>query len=227
MGNLRHEYKYQISLRTADQLQLTLPSLLSTDSHAGSSGQYLIRSLYFDDPAGTAYLDKLSGISQRTKYRIRFYNLDPSYLVLEAKRKQNQISKKDSEILSLAEVECLCRGKTIPADRLSVPLLGEFSALQRTRGLAPAVIVDYCRTPFVHPLGNTRITIDRDIRSLPYREEDLFQDRKGFPVLDPGIAILEVKFDEILPGFLQSYLSTVPKILCANSKYCSCYAAIH
>lgn len=226
MGSLRYEYKYQISLRTADLLQLTLPALLSTDPHAGPGGQYRIRSLYFDDPAGSACLDKLAGISLRTKYRIRFYNLDPSHTVLEAKRKRDRLSRKDAAPITREEALLLCRGKTLPPERLSNPLIGEFTALQRSRGLAPAVIVDYLRTPFVYPLSNVRITIDREVRSLPFREDRLFLPDTGVPVLDPGLAILEVKYDRFLPGFLSSLLSSIPKVLCANSKYCSCYERI-
>ena len=48
------------------------------DKHVGPTGQYMIRSLYFDSYDDRALKEKLDGVRDRDKYRIRYYNLDTS-----------------------------------------------------------------------------------------------------------------------------------------------------
>ena len=70
--------------------------------------------------------------------------------------------------------------------------------------------------------GNTRITLDENLRTRPYCS-DLFSDSQGMiPVLEPGDVILEVKFDDFLPGYLSEILSDIPKIPMAISKFAMC-----
>ena len=51
----RHELKYLISRSAAELLRRRLPHVMSRDPHAGPTGQYTIRSLYFDGFFGEAY----------------------------------------------------------------------------------------------------------------------------------------------------------------------------
>ena len=51
----RHEYKYLISRADAELLKLRLPHIMERDPHAGETGQYTIRSLYFDNFANTRF----------------------------------------------------------------------------------------------------------------------------------------------------------------------------
>ena len=81
----RHEMKYLISAASAEILRNRLPHIMKRDPHAGENGRYTIRSLYFDDFCGSAYHEKVSGLSQRLKYRIRCYNGDTSRCRLERK----------------------------------------------------------------------------------------------------------------------------------------------
>ena len=57
--NYRHEYKYLISRTDAELLRRRLPHVMKPDPHAGASGQYTIRSLYFDDPAFLSHVEML------------------------------------------------------------------------------------------------------------------------------------------------------------------------
>ena len=69
-----------------------------------------------------------------------------------------------------------------------------------SRGLRPKVLVDYDRTPFLCHAGNTRITIDENLRTRPYIAHLFASPRAMTPVLQPDEVILEVKFDDFLPG---------------------------
>ena len=41
------------------------------------NNQYIVRSLYFDDPYYTAFNDKVEGVHTRSKFRVRTYTDDP------------------------------------------------------------------------------------------------------------------------------------------------------
>jgi len=219
----RHEIKYSISLLQAELLRRRLGALLRADSHAGANGGYFIRSLYFDDPDYTAYHEKLAGVKERTKYRIRYYNYDDSVIFLEKKTKDGDMTGKASVPLSRAEAEAFLYG----GDALShmSGLAGELGRLRR--GVwRPAVIVDYDRLAFTYPAGNVRVTIDKNVRTCPFQTE-LFNDRLlTVPALDDNEAVLEVKYDAFLPAPVRALLEGVPKQRCAVSKYTKCLSIL-
>jgi hypothetical protein len=82
--------------------------------------------------------------------------------------------------------------------------------------------VDYDRTPFVCAQGNTRITIDENIRTIPYKGDLFAPGHPAIPVMEPDQVILEVKFDDFLPGYLSEYLADIPKAPMAVSKFAMC-----
>ena len=84
--NFRHEWKHPINY--ADLL--AVQAVAGPDSHA-PEGKYFVRSLYFDTPSDTALREKLDGVNQREKFRIRYYNRDPSLIHLEKKSKRNSL----------------------------------------------------------------------------------------------------------------------------------------
>lgn len=213
----RHEYKFLIGPDSAQLLKCRLAGVMERDPHAGKIGRYTIRSLYFDDPGFAAVEDKLSGISDRVKYRIRCYDGKSDFLRLEKKEKHRDLTRKTGQTLTVEQVQGLCSG-TMPA--IWEGLLGELS-LGVAGGLRPAVLVEYDRTPFVCALGQTRITLDENIRTKPYSTE-LFDRSAMLPALEPGQVVLEVKFNDFLPGYLAQLLEDIPKIHLAVSKYVLC-----
>ena len=82
--------------------------------------------------------------------------------------------------------------------------------------------MDYDRTPFICRDGNTRITLDENIRTRPYIAHLFASPRAMVPVLDANQVILEVKFDDFLPGYLSDALSDIPKVNMAVSKFALC-----
>ena len=106
----RHEIKYIISLREAELLKYRLRALLRPDPHARTDGSYFIRSLYFDDTDYRAYHEKIAGVKERTKYRIRFYNMDDSRITLEKKSKDGDFSGKESVRISRELTEAFLTG---------------------------------------------------------------------------------------------------------------------
>ena len=220
----RYEYKYVIRSESAALLKHQLGALLRADEHAGSNGDYFIRSVYFDDDTFSAYHEKLAGVNIRNKYRLRFYNMDAGRLTFEAKRKCGQLVTKSAQVISRETAERMLSGAELYVEERQTPLLAEFDALSCGLALQPSVIVDYTRTAFVYPVNDVRITLDGDICSESFQMDQVFQRHASIPVMEQGEVVLEVKFSQWLPPFLAQVLSGIPKILCANSKYCNCLA---
>ena len=91
-----------------------------------------------------------------------------------------------------------------------------------TNGARPAVLVDYDRTPFVSVYGNTRITLDENLRTIPFCKDIFAPSGPTAPILEPDQVILEVKFDDFLPGQFSACLADIPKAPMAISKFAMC-----
>lgn len=220
--NFRHEYKYLISKTSADLLKRRLPHVMQRDKHAGPAGQYTIRSLYFDDLAFSAFDEKVSGIDNRTKYRIRCYNYEDTLFKLEKKEKKGHLTRKTGQTVSREDVLML---QLNPGKRcIDHPegLTEELRLHCLCNGAHPVVLVDYDRTPFISMYGNTRITIDENLRTIPYKGDLFAPADPAVPVLEPDQVILEVKFDDFLPGHLSAVLADIPKLPMAISKFAMC-----
>ena len=223
---LRHEYKYLISRADAELLKLRLPCVMERDPNAGEGGQYTIRRLYFDDIRASAYYEKMDGIDTRTKYRIRFYNYDGSLIKLEKKEKLGNLTRKTAQTITKQDARALEYALTQGCPDNPDGLTEELRLACTGRGLRPRVLVDYDRTPFLCRAGNTRITIDENLRTRPYIAHLFASPRAMTPVLDPDQVILEVKFDDFLPGYLSDALSDIPKVNMAISKFALCMSFI-
>ena len=218
----RHEYKYLISKADAELLKRRLPHIMERDPHAGPTGQYTIRSLYFDDFHNTAYYDKVDGVNYRAKYRIRFYNYDPSILKLEKKEKNGNLTRKTAQTITKNDARALEYALSAGCPDTKEGLVEELRLQFVTEGLRPRVLVDYDRTPFICRDGNTRITLDENVRTRPYIAHLFASPRAMVPAMDADQVILEVKFDDFIPGYLLTALADIPKAPMAISKFALC-----
>lgn len=218
---LRHEWKHIISPSDKAQLIACLSTLCAPDPHYGSSS-YHIRSLYFDNVYDKVLRERLNGQECREKFRIRYYNFDDSYIVLEKKSKFNQLCGKQSTRLTRQETEALLRGEIDWLIQKEAPLCRELYAKMRNQLLKPKVIVDYTRRAFVYTPGNTRITLDDDVRtglaSLDFFDPEL-------PAIPADITrpiILEVKYDRYLPDNIRRAIQLNDRRTTNFSKYAAC-----
>lgn len=218
-NGMRHELKFLISRSAAELLRRRLPCVMARDAHAGPTGQYTIRSLYFDDFSASAYAEKMDGVCERLKYRIRLYNYDTSFIKLECKEKHASLTRKRAATIDLPQAMALQTVNPLEAPK---GLVLELEQKLRWEGLRPKVLVDYDRTPFVCADGNTRITLDENLRTRPFCGDLLASPNAMIPVLEPDQAILEVKFDDFLPGYLRDALADIPKTSLAISKFALC-----
>ena len=106
----RNEVKHIITPADKAALMARLRVVAKPDPHAGPSGQYAIRSLYFDTPTDKALREKLSGVSHREKFRIRYYNHDTNLIHLEKKSKLAGLGNKQSANLTAQEAQKIVDG---------------------------------------------------------------------------------------------------------------------
>jgi hypothetical protein len=215
----RNELKFYCSEAQLAVLDCRLQEVCSLDPHAGSTGTYRIRSLYFDDYNNRYYYENEDGVDPREKYRIRIYNENPNRITLECKRKLNGLNYKETASISSDDLAQIIDGN-IPLIDNSNPLLNKFYIKGRTSLLRPKVIVQYERKPYIY--GNVRITFDRYISASNQLPLFLNKDINLQPVMPCGIHILEVKYDEFLPHFIYDLLQTSRLQWTAFSKYYIC-----
>ncbi len=108
--NGRHELKHTVNASDYAQLKARLRAVAKPDKHAGADGGYIIRSLYFDNYADKAIIDKLSGQSRREKFRLRYYNGDTSFIRLEKKSKANRLCYKEGTAITAGQCAAILAG---------------------------------------------------------------------------------------------------------------------
>ena len=216
----RHEVKHIITPGDAAAIHANLTAVATLDPHAAENGSYCIRSLYFDDPLDTALHEKLDGVNERRKFRIRYYNDDLSYIMLECKMKRDGVGCKPQARLTLEETEKIMRGDISWMPASGRPLLTALYADMKTRLLRPKTVVQYRRIPFIYAPGNVRVTIDWDIRTGP-PADFLKPDGLTLPIED-NVILLEVKWDEYLPGVIRKAAALKSREPTAFSKYAAC-----
>lgn len=218
----RHELKYVVTAAQMALLKNRINNLIPLDSHVGADGSYSIRSLYFDDIYYSCYAENEIGTDPREKFRIRIYNGNPERISLELKRKEHNMTQKRSCLLSKEQCQELMAGRFLPIEEGQPLVLQKLNLLMRTRRMRPAVIVEYERIPYVERLGNTRITLDQNIRSSDQIGAFLEPEVSGRPVMPAGQHILEVKYDEFLPDYIYQNLQLPRLRQTSYSKYYLC-----
>lgn len=222
----RHEWKYLVSYPEADLLFQRLSPFLSLDKNA-VNGEYMIRSLYFDDMYDSAYKKKIMGVDFRQKWRIRVYNCSDRRINLERKTKNGSYIYKESANLTREEFQKILDGDYRFLLEKENNLCGEFYYECTTNLMRPKVIVDYERTPLIMDAGTVRITFDKHVRAAIGSFDIFDAGLPTLPAIEPGKLVLEVKYTAFLPQVVKSLLPLNGQEFSAFSKYTACYEAAH
>lgn len=218
--NYRHEWKHEINFSDMIAIRHRLRAVAENDRNA-IDGKYLIRSLYFDNLSDKALREKLDGVNCREKFRIRYYNNDPSLIHLEKKSKLNGLGSKQSCILTADEAQALVDGDLKWMLTSERPLIQELYSKMMSQGMRPKTIVDYTREPFVYPPGNVRVTLDYNIRT-GLRCTDFLNPYCVTVSAGDAPIILEVKWDAFLPSVIRDAVQLNGRHTSAFSKYAVC-----
>ncbi len=174
----RYEIKYVL---TPDQW-FQIEQLLSVHP-AGFSEAFpdrIVNNIYYDTPDFSTCRDNLAGISQRKKYRLRWYGSENKIInpIFEIKIKNNALGRKDFLILEdytkIGEIN----------SRINNKLIG-------LSGIGPVLQNQYIRSYYINFEGDFRLTVDRKIKYQKSNDQKMLNG--DFPFHDDRI-ILELKF---------------------------------
>lgn len=216
---VRHEEKYIIDYRQYLLLRQRALQILSPDIH-GNKGSYVITSLYFDDPLNNALYEKLDGLPEHSKFRIRTYDFSDSVIKLERKDKHGILTQKDDASITRSQIELL-NGTNTCLEAFTDDAY-DLAAQIQAKGLQPKIAVRYCRDAFFHPGSDFRLTFDTELESIGPDPMSLFDANvRGVPVLDRNSVVMEIKYGAYIPAFARKLTNVHCKQL-SVSKYALC-----
>ncbi|WNY22832.1 hypothetical protein MmiHf6_01170 [Methanimicrococcus hongohii] len=215
----RHELKYYINLADYLTIKSRLSAFAETDRHVNENGTYKIRSLYFETPNDRVLREKVDGVNNREKFRIRMYNDDASYVRLEKKTKINGFCNKIDAPVTQEECERLIAGDTSWMKESEHALLVELYAKMKFELLRPKTVVDYIREPFIYKPGNVRVTLDSQITTGVHAKDMFNPELPTVRTHGSNIIIMEVKYDEFLPEIIRNSVRVQNRKNTAFSKY--------
>ncbi len=202
---MRYERKYRIKntgVQEVLQVLKTNPASFKT-----AFPQRWINSIYLDTPAFDALQENQAGISNRVKYRIRWYGEDVRIAqnpILEKKIKTNLLGTK--ERVTLRDFQ-LYRGFDMQQ------WLKEF--LEPGLELRPVILVRYYRHYLVSWDERVRATLDEKIVFYLFNGNLFFQQNAR----KDDALILEIKYDADWEENIDDILQSIPFRLTKNSKY--------
>lgn len=224
---LREEKKYLISKDAYYRLHHKFSQVMHRDRnseqnhyrHRKGDG-YTIRSLYFDSLDDRDYEEKIDGIELRRKIRLRTYMHNPSFCLLEMKKKQGDNQKKTSYKLTREQGERLIRGDYGLLLELGNPFLLECYYVMMQHVYRPKSVVTYERDAFVTQENKIRITFDQAIRGSESNFDIFSENLVENDFLDQGVVVLEVKYNGFLLQYIKDLLENVEGNQTSVSKYC-------
>lgn len=214
----RSERKFVIGKAQAERLFLRLRDALPGDPYAGYE-PYHVRSLYFDSFWNGDYSDKLAGIRDRKKIRMRIYDENPDPIKFELKQKAGDMQQKHSFTVSRALAEELTRGEYRGLLREGIPELEQIYYVMVKEVYRPKCVVEYERRAFAVPTNDIRITFDTKIMTSE-GNLDLFAPRSFYRPADAeDLVVLEVKYNHFLLSYIKSLLASTQLDERSYSKY--------
>jgi len=214
----RKEVKYLIDTSQYRKYKSTIGQILRADKHNGDNG-YIVRSLYFDTLEDKDFCEKEDGLELRKKIRLRVYNPNDDFAMLEMKQKQGEYQMKRSLKVSKEDAMEIIKANYAPLLKYTDSFASEMYAYMTMNLYRPKVVVEYKRDAFIVNENNIRLTFDHDVRATENSYDIFDSNLLLIPVMEQDNIILEVKYN----GFLLSYIKDLVKnVSCMNlsvSKY--------
>jgi len=201
----RFELKYRLNYIQYQKLKIALAPHMQTDLYTKKSGQkrYLVRSLYFDTYDYSLFHQKMSGDSDRIKFRLRTYTdkpSDDSLIRVEMKVRQANAMEKLGEVVSLSDYYYFMDHQHWPAHN------------------KPQVLTDYQREGYEdRSRKGIRATFDHRVRSA--HSKTLFPEKVFFRQHHPHGVVFEIKCRHHQPYWLRNLVRDYGLKLVANSKF--------
>jgi hypothetical protein len=228
---MRYEYKYIVPNNLLGPLRDYIIPFVELDKFVEKvqDHHYTVRSVYFDSPVFDFYFEKVEGIKNRKKVRLRGYdNNGPDDIVfLEIKRKYDiPIIKYRAPLIYRNALNIF---KEQNLNGYAIDKLSNMEGYQNSKrffyqvfskNLRPVVLVVYEREPYLSKFDKTvRITFDKNLRGEGYPSvENLYDGDRLVSALHNKF-IMEVKFNHSFPGWLNPAISKFGLKKQSASKY--------
>jgi SPX domain protein involved in polyphosphate accumulation len=216
----RYEFKYLIGHEQSISIEKEIKPFMEYDGHISEDlgNAYFVRSEYYDNDLFTHFYEKVDGMRERYKYRIRTYgketNSDNPIFLEKKGRKLQRTYKQRIEIhrKDLEHFYALNQAEELLDIYPGVDLIQGFVFDVFRRSISPKIIVDYLRTPYVSDYDvNFRLTFDRSlaVAKTEYHEYNIYNNERAWFNIQSGYTVLEVKFFRRFPPWfhriIQSY----------------------
>lgn len=200
----RFEFKYIVNKKLSKLIQQEVKNFTINDYFTKKKDKYLVRSLYFDNNFFSNFKEKIDGIKNRHKFRIRTYSIQKNELApmyLELKGRDNQRTFKNRTKIEIDDLNNFCSNENLfyLKDKYQDnKLINQFIFDSYRKKILPKVIIDYNRRALLSKNGlYFRLTFDSDIKACS--SFNIFETNQNWKVCIPGNDILEVKFDLNIP----------------------------
>ncbi len=216
----RSEWKYLLNNQELSKVKSRISNILELDKHTPQRGRYVVHSLYFDDYKDSSVYSSYAKLSKRYKWRIRYYDNDLDYLVLEKKTKLESRCHKDSIRLTIDEYNTIINNNILDiVYDTKKKILKELAKDILIYNYKPKVIVDYERIAYIEEITNIRITFDMKISASYEIDNFLEGNYTKYYIMPSNKNLLEVKFDDILPSHIRNIIESYGFIQTGFSKY--------
>ena len=219
--NWRFETKYRINISQYLALRNALTPYLKSDTFTqkASGNKYLVRSLYFDTWDYKLYNEKIDGVCDRMKFRIRTYGISREHhpdIRVEIKVRKGNIIEKYGAFVSHDQEKYFMKSQDwLPCDD---PVLMEFERYVHKWSLLPKTLVQYQREGYQSRAHEElRLTFDHQITSATSKElfpETLFWHRHHLSQI-----VLEIKHKNRVPLWMNELIQNFGLKVFSNSKY--------
>jgi len=227
MISCRYELKYRIQESKARAIAHYIQSYISADQYSRKSPdyQYPISSLYFDSNQLHLCNETIEKKTNRFKLRVRCYDDNPeSPCFFEIKRRLNTVIVKDRARLSKTSFADILLARRIPGDlhKKDIEVLHQFLLYVQMLQARPIVLVRYMRQAFEDDSYNrVRITFDRELSFKTVDFPVLMVNGPGWNRIPMDFVILEIKFNNRYPAWLNDMVKIFDLKQTAMSKYVS------
>jgi hypothetical protein len=226
----RFEFKYIVNESTRKKIEYVVRQNMVLDGYCLNmpNSHYRIRSVYFDDRNFSCYHEKMDGVLNRFKFRLRAYGDNDKFklapVFLEEKGRKNAFSYKNRMVVSSELYRQILNSdwkklQEVAQDNSQV--LHRFISSGIRSSLHPVLRVDYLRRAYVNSYGyRFRLTFDNDLRAVEALDINTLGKRNRKVI--PGDFIVEIKFENQIPLWFIRLVEENNLQRVSISKYCVC-----
>ena len=220
----RFELKYLVHQRQVPSLLEALGPRVVADPHARGPAGYPIYSVYCDSPRLDFFWEKVEGLKVRRKLRFRSYGTSDE-VFLEIKQRVDRTLQKRRTPWPKARLDAaFFAGRLEDAEAAAArdPVAAEICVLWRGYDRRPTVGISYRRQAyFARDESDLRITLDSRVLYHVGALEAGRPPETGKHLLDPALAVLEIKYGDSVPLWLCEVVARLELRVVRLSKYCA------